>query len=459
MRAFEILILATLFVRLEGFCFPPIKRSRWIDWLPSLAVLLTVIHLVVEKYRWQMVPAYGLTFLLFLLSIPRLKQGDRPADERSSHWVWAIVGFLLRLLIFALVAALPILLPVFRLPEPTGPHQVGVTRLHLVDRARPETFTPNPEDHRELMVQVWYPAQVEPDARPAGYLDVPFQFSHLSLVRTHSYLDAPVSNTRSSYPVLVFSHGYISLAEHSLTLMEELASHGYIVYSIAHPYHAISTVFPDGRVVSVDAALSNNFMKGNSSTQSKYAEHLRIWTDDTLFLMDELEDIQAGERESIFAGKLDMARLGVFGISFGGVTAVQVCAIDERCQAGINMDSGLPRDYTGVPIDSPLKQPFMFMKNEDRAHRMRAALGAVENTVYGIIIHGTMHLNFADLVLYSPVLKFTTSFGPIDGYRMVEILNAYTVAFFDKYFKGEMSPLLDGPSPDYPEVEFQLHVP
>jgi predicted dienelactone hydrolase len=459
-RTLEIIILLALFLRFFGYSFTPIKRSHWIDLLPSLAVLLIVIHLVLEKYRWQMVPAYGLTLLLFLLSLPRIKQGDQPADKRPSRRVLVIIGFLFRLLIFVLVAALPLLLPVFRLPEPTGSHPVGVTRLHLVDRARPETFTPNPDDHREFMVQVWYPAQVEPGARPAGYLDVPFQFSHLSLVQTHSYLDAPVSNAQSSYPVLIFSHGYISLAEHSLTLMEELASHGYVVYSIAHPYHAISTIFPDGRVVSVDRALSDRFMQGNPPTQDMYAEYLRIWTDDTVFLIDELQSIQAGEKESAFVGKLDMARLGIFGVSFGGVTAVQVCAIDDRCQAGISLDAGLPRDYTGRTMDSPLKQPFMFMSNEGRrTHYTRANLDAVENTAYEVTVRGTTHLNFADIVLYWPVLKFTKAFGSIDGYRMVEITNAYTLAFFDKHLRGEMSPLLDGPSPDYPDVEFQSCIP
>lgn len=460
MRTFEVLILVTLFLKLVGCSFPIIQRPHWIDLLPSLAVFLTVIHLVVEKYRWQMAPAYGLTLLLFLLSLLRIKRGGQSAHKQPSRRVLAIIGFLFRLLILALVAALPILLPVFRLPEPTGPYPVGTTKLHLVDRTRPETFTPNASDHRELMIQVWYPAQMEPGDRLATYLeDMPFLYSHLSLVRTHAHLDVPISNAQSSYPVLIFSHGYIGYVEQNLTQMEELASHGYVVCSIAHTYHAIATVFPDGRVVPVDSTVAKDFMKGNSPTQDIYAEHLRIWTDDTLFLIDELESIQAGEKESMFVGKLDMARLGIFGVSFGGVTAVQVCSIDNRCQAGINLDAGLPRDYTGLPRDSPLKKPFMFMLNEDRAHYMRPALGAVENAAYGVTVLGATHFDFADVALYSPVLKFTKAFGPIDGCRMVEIINDYTLAFFDKHLKGEMSPLLDGPSPNYPDVEFQSHVP
>jgi hypothetical protein len=109
----------------------------------------------------------------------------------------------------------------------------------------------------------------------------------------------------------------------------------------------------------------------------------------------------------------------------------------------------------------------MFMSNEDEANRMRRALGTVENTAYRATVRGAKHFNFAaDLGLYSPLLKFIKAFGPIDkpfgsidGYRMIKIINDYTLAFFDKHLKGEMSPLLDGPSPDYPDVEFQSHIP
>jgi predicted dienelactone hydrolase len=460
MRVFEILILVTLFVRFIGYSFPSIRRSHWIDVLPSLTVLLTVMHLVLEKYRLQMVPAYGLTLLLFVLSLRQHRRGGQPQDKKMPNRASILTGFLFRLLIFSVIAALPIILPVFRLPDPTGQYQIGTTKLYLVDSTRPETFTPNPDDHREFMVRIWYPAQVEAGGRPAPLMEhMPLQFSHLSLVQTHAYQDAPVSNAQSSYPVLIFSHGHVGFVEQNLTLMEELASHGYIVCSIAHTYQAIITVFPDGRVVPADSALANDFLHGKSPTQAINAEHLRLWTEDTRFLIDELERIQAGERESLLVGKLDMDRLGIFGQSFGGVTAVQVCIVDDRCQAGISLDSGLPSDYTGRATEPPLKQPFMFMLNEVAWFYRRGILEKLNNTTYAVSVGGTTHFNFTDLVLYSPILKFTREFGPIEGDRMVKIINAYVVAFWDEYLNGEISPLLDSPSPDFPEVIIEVTKP
>lgn len=153
-RTFEILILLTLFVRLVGSSFPAIKRSRWIDFVPSLAILLTVIHLVLEKYRWQMVPAYGLVLLFFLLSLKGLKRKERSPDKQQPRRILPIIGFLFRLSVFTMVAALPILFPMFHLPDPTGQYPVGTTMLYLVDDTRPETYTPDPNDHREFMEQV-----------------------------------------------------------------------------------------------------------------------------------------------------------------------------------------------------------------------------------------------------------------------------------------------------------------
>ena len=154
-----------------------------------------------------------------------------------------------------------------------------------------------------------------------------------------------------------------------------------------------------------------------------------------------------------------MAQLGIFGQSFGGVTAVQVCSVDDRCQAGINLDAGLPTDYSGRAIDFHLTQPFMFMLNESAAYNGIRILGILENTAYAVTVRGTTHFDFTDLAFYSPAFKFTKTFGSIDKYRMVKILNSYTLAFFDEYLKGEGSALLAGPSPDYPEVTIEMRDP
>jgi hypothetical protein len=55
-------------------------------------------------------------------------------------------------------------------PEPTGPYPVGRVSYDWVDSARTEIYAANPEDRRELVVFVWYPAKPRLVAEFAPYL-------------------------------------------------------------------------------------------------------------------------------------------------------------------------------------------------------------------------------------------------------------------------------------------------
>jgi hypothetical protein len=140
--------------------------------------------------------------------------------------------------------------------------------------ARPEIFTADPNDHRELMVQVWYPAQPNQSAPRARYvrdagalapglarlaqqnaerlfpgfsLRVPsFPFTHLKYITTNAIPSAPVVQEESSYPVLIFMEGLNGLRQMNTFQVEELVSHGYTVAAIDQPYAAAEVVFPDG---------------------------------------------------------------------------------------------------------------------------------------------------------------------------------------------------------------------
>jgi hypothetical protein len=56
------------------------------------------------------------------------------------------------------------------LPAPTGRYQVGRVSFDLVDPDRTEIYSSNPEDRREMVAWVWYPATPGSDAERAAYL-------------------------------------------------------------------------------------------------------------------------------------------------------------------------------------------------------------------------------------------------------------------------------------------------
>jgi hypothetical protein len=225
-------------------------------------------------------------------------------------------------------------------------------------------------------------------------------------------------------------------------LMEELASHGYVVFSIAHPYESLVTAFPNGDVIYED----------DKDVFDNIGGSLNIWANDTLFLVNQLEVASNPGIPSIFWGKLDFSRIGALGHSFGGSTAEQVCLVDTRFQVGISFDP----PHGNLARNANMTKPFMLLFGPDYGNPEMndTVYNNAENTCYGLYVNGTRHHNFADVNLWSSLLKSFGLLGSIDGYRMLEILTEYVLAFLDTHLMGDASSLLDGPSTTYPEVTF-----
>jgi predicted dienelactone hydrolase len=147
------------------------------------------------------------------------------------------------------------------LPPLTGPYPIGTVLYDWTDDSREEQWSSAPEKGRELMVQIWYPAdstqgrQYEPYVPDFDRLrnslnqDWPRRPSFISSLKTHAILGAPLSLAQERYPVLVFSHGMNSARFFYTPLLEELASHGYIVAAIDHTYWGPGVALSSGRVV------------------------------------------------------------------------------------------------------------------------------------------------------------------------------------------------------------------
>ena len=76
------------------------------------------------------------------------------------------------------------------------------------------------------------------------------------------------------------------------------------------------------------------------------------------------------------------------------------------------------------------------------------------NPQYRVVVRGTVHTDYCDFPLISPLFKLAGAAGKLDSYRMEHILNSYLLAFFGKYLNGIESPLLSGSEPAFPEVDF-----
>jgi dienelactone hydrolase len=368
------------------------------------------------------------------------------------------------------------------LPVPTGPFSVGRTVYFWKDDTHPDAMAPRPGTRRELVAWIWYPASAPKPSQalseylPAAWRDAldehsgvlltQFLTRDVSRVRTHSISDAEMSPQSSSYPVVLMRAGLAALTTDYTALAEDLASHGYVVVGFDAPYRSWLVVFPDGRVIA--RAPQNNPELLSGAQQERLATKLvQAWSADMSFALDQVERLNAADPSGRFTGRLDMQRVGVFGHSLGGATALQFCHDDLRCKAGIDLD-GAP---LGNVILDGITQPFMFLgsdhRNEPEAETGR--VGANIHSIYDrlpndrrllIMIRGANHYMFSDnaAMLKSPLIMHglrTLGIVRLDGRRQIALTAHYISAFFDVYLKGVPASELAG-QPEYPEIDYSL---
>jgi len=375
------------------------------------------------------------------------------------------------------------------LPRPSGKYVVGVTYLSFVDVKRKEMFDSQRESPRELTVKVWYPADQPFDGEPylleaeatfaTKYLQFPARFKDL---KTNAGRDVPVASREDRYPVLIFSHGWGEHYAQNTILMEELASHGYIVFSLSHHYECKFTSYPDGRLIHIEMdnprlqKMMNEQMHPKAMTlfetlQNATGDEERVqvfqemsmtlpmvltespayWAEDIAFLMDQLNIMDGGD--GCFHKKMDLDRIGVFGMSLGGLATSVISSTDRRIKAAVNMDGGL----STASLDVEYEMPFMFFNSQRYLGCGPLFLRQTRQDGYSLSVRGAGHYNFSDYSVY-PVPSIQFLLGPIDGDRMIDMMNGIIRAFFDKYLKQEPEIDILKIAQKYEEIDIVTHI-
>ena len=492
MRFFEALLSFANLLAVLGLVIPQLHTMRGVGYVSLLALLIAAAQIAIEGPRWQMIPAYVLTILFFLIWLLGI---ILPGALHVNRFV-SILSTGAGILVLVISIALPILLPVFHFPKPTGPYAIGTLIYHWVDTSRPELFTTDPNDHRELMIQVWYPAKNEPSAPRAPYIQdadsvTPalasvthfpgFLFTHYKYVTTNAVASAPMADNQSSYPVLIYLTGLDGFRAVNTFQIEELVSHGYIVVGLDQPGAVALVHFPDGRQISGWSKgeiqpLVMQSVEPQPKTPTIYGKALPegiipYFAQDVSFTLDQLAAINTFDPNHILTGRLDLGRVGTFGISLGGMNAAEACLKDPRLKACLIMDVYLPANV----VKAGLQQPGMFLTRDANTMRLERARsgGWTENDIaltldtmrtvfqnlqgdgYYVEIPKMFHINFTDAPYWSPIMSLIGLTGPINGQRGFDIVNGYSLAFFDKQLEDQPSPLLNGPSKQFPEVNFE----
>lgn len=331
----------------------------------ALPVLLVgcVVQWLVEGFYWQSAPTYLLIVAAAGLVVAQSKWVADSTRSRRVLMAFARGGVGL-LVVPAAIAWLVV--PVPDLPRPTGPYAVGTEIFRWVDQDRPETATDSAEDRRNVVVQAWYPADPAARGRRSEYLDgldrLPEQVTMLPrfLMRgyhridTHGRMEVPISADRARWPVVLFSPGYGAPRAFYTGLIADLASRGFVVLAVDHPYEVAVTELADGTI-----ATPREHFLDNDPDQSRYMSgQLDVRAADLRFVLDQL--LRPDVLGSHLSGHLDTDHVAAVGHSFGGATAAAALASDPRLKAAANIDGTL---YGTLPQQS-LTKPFLLVQSD-----------------------------------------------------------------------------------------------
>jgi len=260
------------------------------------------------------------------------------------------------------------------------------------------------------MVHVFYPRDTSATGERAVYLPdadamreewSEAQFKRISAMRSFSLESAPLPTGAVRYPVVIFLPGLGEKVLTYQTLIEDLASHGWVVAAIEPTYNAEVVRFPDGRVLGNLPSAEQQWPDIGSNNDFLNARTLH-WVHDVSFVIDQLFALDNGSGP--FARRLDLQRgVGVFGHSRGGTVAGTVRLFDSRVRSGINLDGtgGNGAFFLAKGLDVGGAQPFMWILRKDvrdEIWRPYRALGVVRGGALRVFLNrpGITHGDFSD---------------------------------------------------------------
>lgn len=358
------------------------------------------------------------------------------------------------------------------LPKPSGVFPIGRRLFYWTDESRAENITDDANDKRILFVQVWYPAK-KSNGKAAEYLPnldelrgKDENIEILQNIKTHTAQDAKIADSKTKFPVIIFSPGLGSNPFFYAAIIENLVSRGYVVAAIHHPYDTDAFKFSDGQIIRFNTEKWDRKISESWTQQQRIAfmdERRFGWAQDITFVLNQLQKL-----EKSFVKRLDFENLGVFGHSFGGQATTIACASDARFKACANLD-GMAQGRAVLPNEKGeyLKQPFMFFNKSDvvtdtelkimnltRAEYLererkrllerwkpsfKNRLAELESGAYYVLYPGVKHSSFSDSLLTN---QNDSLFA--ERFLIAKNINQYITAFFDKFLRQKSGTLLDG---------------
>lgn len=342
---------------------------------------------------------------------------------------------------------------VVAVPAPTGPNKVGTLTKWMADESRTDPFHSGGAK-RELMLRFWYPTSSDQGCSPAEYAS-PKVWAYLSQitglplprVKTNSCLGAPVAY--GFHPIIVFSPGYTGMFTDCTFLFEDLASHGYVVVSVAHTYETTAVEFPDGRLVTSQfgSYLAPDTLRGDLDSL-EFARSVRLA--DLKFVLNKLVSLNTTAGYP-FADRLDLLHVGVMGHSLGGEVAIAGLEHEARLQAGVLID-GVVSDESTTGTGKPV---MILAAGRERWSDGECGLWRnLRNSRLAVNFRGADHFTLTDAIwLLKDSPGMAVPMGSMGSEKTISAVRDFITAFFDASLRNRPdNPLLRGISSEYADA-------
>jgi len=236
----------------------PLRRRQFALAIGLFLIVVGLLTALAREPRWMVVPLTAALALAAVAVALRVRRGPAGRPRSIAKAVAAGSASTVAAVAAVVTGGAAWALPTLELPQPTGSRAVGTSVLQW-DTGRPEVLTDDPTDTRVLVAQLWYPTRA---TGPGGaYLESPavsdaiagqaglpgFLLDGALRGRTNAVTDAP--REEGAFPLVLFSPGLGGVRTQNSAWAEDLASHGYVVAAVDHPYDSAAVVLADGTVI------------------------------------------------------------------------------------------------------------------------------------------------------------------------------------------------------------------
>jgi predicted alpha/beta hydrolase family esterase len=331
---------------------------------------------------------------------------------------WKKALLLLTSFLLAIFTAFLYLFPFKPALKPGGEMSVLTDRVYYSYKSDVSEMLTD-ENEREIPVKIWYPQDLK----------------------------------ENHHPLLIFSPGSFGTVDSNETMFLELASQGYIVMGLSHPYHSFICDMSDGRRIMIDfdfmkSVISSPGSKNVKATIGPLREWTQIRIDDVDYVLSKILD---SNTDNIYEKYINNKRIVLSGHSLGGSAALAIGRQrSEDVRALVVLESPFVADIIGIDgnrfvfTDEEYPLPVLhiysdslFSKiDEITNYEMNARLIKSDNPMYvNKHIPGVGHIGLTDMVLVSPIITNMIDLG-VNTRQPPETLlelNEYVLNFLEEY--------------------------